>query len=139
MKPEIAYVYNKLKRLRFDFNSSDFENFRSEYRYESTLKRYVRKDDNDLFIDKNTFKPLEEELEYADKCHNLEEQLGCLLEVLQPNQKVEFIKDNEKYIADVMGINIQSKKIMVGSAWSFKELPLNQYKQTWWLKKDRSE
>lgn len=73
------------------------------------------------------------------KLEDLEEQLGCPLEVLKPNQKVEFIKDNETLCADVMGVNIQTKKIMIGSAWSFKELPLNQFGKTWWLRKDKSE
>lgn len=73
------------------------------------------------------------------KLEDIEEQYGFPLEVLKPNQKVEFIKDNETICADVMGVNIQTKKIMIGSAWSFKELPLNQYKKTWWIKEDRSE
>lgn len=73
------------------------------------------------------------------KLEDIEEQYGFPLEVLKPNQKVVFIKDNEILGADVMGINIQTKKIMIGSAWSFKELPLNQYNKTWWLKEDKEE
>ena len=91
MRPEIEYVYNKLKKLRFDFKLSEFNDFRNYYRYDPELMRYVRKDDNDLFIDKNTFKPLEEELEYADSCHKVEEQIGCPLDVVV--KVLEIIKE----------------------------------------------
>ena len=91
MRPEIDYVYNKLKKLRFDFDSMDFNASRNKYRYDFDLGRYVRKDDNDLFIAKDTFKPLEEELEYADSCHNLEEQIGCPLEAVV--KVLEIIKE----------------------------------------------
>ena len=71
---EIEYVYNKLKQLRFDFKESDRKLFPNEYTFEYGLGRYVRVDGNDLYISKDTFKPLEEELEYADK-------IGCPLKV----------------------------------------------------------
>lgn len=71
---------------------------------------------------------------------NIEEELCCPLEVLKPNQKVSFIKDNIIYDdIEVMGINIQNKEIMLGSSWSFTSLPLNLYGRTWWLKKTKEE
>lgn len=145
MKPEIEYVYNKLKRLRFDFNSSDFRDFRSYYRYDPELMRYVRKDDNDLFIAKEAFRPLEEELEYADKCHNLEEQLGCPLEVL-----LKLVDQNELYyqffdeLQHWTSIKVDLRKKVV---WYCKQVgghyacsqPLSNYGKTFWLKEDKSE
>ena len=155
MKPEIEYVYNKLKRLRFDFNRIDFENFRNKYRYEPTLDRYVRKDDNDLFIDKNTFKPLEDELEYADKCHNLEEQLGCPLEVVFKALDKGFYIDTKKVEKEpswenpkrisLVGcpkyfrLNLWYKTIEVDRFGNYLEIWLKDYKKTWWLKEDKSE
>ena len=140
MKPEIEYVYNKLKKLRFDFNSIDFREFRSRYRYEPTLNRYVRKDDNDLFIAKDTFKPLEDELEYADNCHNLEEQIGCPLEVRERAFEKGFYDENgnhytcEHYVPYLK--EMHTRGIMTHTHKRFK---LTDYKKTWWLRKDKSE
>lgn len=141
MKPEIEYIYSKLKKLRFDFNSIDFKDFRNEYRYEPTLKRYVRKDDNDLFIDKNTFKPLEEELEYAYKCHNLEEQISCPLEVVgRALTNGIYVKDlpNENLIKQ-FGIKLSN----IEDEWFLSNeimcLNVKDYKNYFWLKEDRSE
>lgn len=133
MKPEIAYVYNKLKQLRFDFKKTDFDDFRENYRYDPTLKRYVRKDDNDLYISKNTFKPLEEELEYADKCHNLEEQLGCPLEV------VERALMNGIYTNVYNGLCIVSRFQDVLSVSDDYGVYIKDYKKTWWLKESKEE
>lgn len=137
MKPEIEYVYNKLKRLRFDFNSSDFRDFRSYYRYDPELMRYVRKDDNDLFIAKEAFKPLEEELEYADKCHGLEEQLGCPLEVI-------FKALKQDYIYTKSGKHSRIEFGTYGFEWCIcyglrTQIRVADYKKTWWLKEDKSE
>jgi len=145
MKPEIDYVYNKLKRLRFDLNSSDFKDFRSYYRYDPELMRYVRKDDNDLFIAKEAFNPLEEELEYADKCHSLEEQLGCPLEVI-----LKLVDQNELYyqffdeLQHWTSVKVDLRKKVV---WYCKQVgghyacsqPLSNYGKTFWLKEDKSE
>lgn len=67
--------------------------------------------------------------EYED----LEERLCIDLKVLQPNQRAWFIKEEEKYIGDIMGINLQNKTIMIGSSWSFCEFPLENYTHTWGL------
>ena len=152
MKPEIAYVYNKLKQLRFDFHKTDFSDFRSNYRYEPTLNRYVRKDDNDLYISKDTFKPLEEELKYADKCHNLEEDLGCPLEILfklVKQNKFYYEQDDELHLIVCFEIELRNGKIYFDESWldhdielgdfGTIELPLSDYKKLFWLKEDRSE
>ena len=137
MKPEIAYVYNKLKQLRFDFKKTDFDDFRENYRYDPTLKRYVRKDDNDLFINKNTFKPLEEELEYADKCHNLEEQIDCPLEVVFKALKQDYVYTNAgKRGRLAIGFYGDFLALFYGK---YEMLRVDNYKKTWWLKEDKSE
>ena len=141
MRPEIDYVYNKLKRLRFDFNSSDFKGFRSEYRYEPTLDRYVRKDDNDLFIAKDTFKPLEEELDYADNCHNLEEQIGCPLEVVIKALKdgiytLDLPREDLIKQVDLKLSNRETEWYLINM---IMVVNLKDYKKTWWLKEDKSE
>lgn len=72
------------------------------------------------------------------KLEDLEEELGCPLEVLNA-ESVMYIRDNETLEGSVYGINLQKKTIMIGSAWSFLEKPLNQFGKTWWLKEDKSE
>lgn len=81
-----------------------------------------------------------EELMYEKlgKLEDLEEEIGCPLEVLN-YKEVNYIRDNEQSYGSVLGINIQHKTIMIGSAWSFMEKPLNQFGKTWWLKEGRSE
>ena len=156
MRPEIEYVYNKLKKLRFDFKLSDFNDFRNYYRYDPELMRYVRKDDNDLFIDKNTFKPLEEELEYADSCHKVEEQIGCPLDVVAQALSRGFYIDINKVEIDPplknpsgdlilvsrpndFRLNLWYERIEVASFGHYLEVYLKDYKTTWWLKEDKSE
>ena len=150
MKPEIAYVYNKLKQLRFDFHKTDFSDFRNNYRYDPTLNRYVRKDDNDLYIAKDTFKPLEEELEYADKCHTLEEQLGCPFYVIKHLiNGLDFFYEDEYGIHLISSYNIENNTINFDDDWQDHdievgdfggvELVFTEYKKSFWLKKDKSE
>jgi len=157
MKPEIAYVYNTLKRLRFDFNKTDFECFRNQYRYEPLEGRYVRKDDNDLLVSKDAFKPLEEELEYADKCHELESGLGCPLEVLNKIKKEKQIYINTYVVQkpsgdnttiplgiykvreiDILNNQIQCL-IQFSDSYEVFYISTYEYKIGWFLKENRSE
>lgn len=62
-----------------------------------------------------------------------------LAEVLKPGQKVEFYKDEKLYYCEVMGINIQNKKLLISSNWSFSELPLNAYGRLWWIPESKEE
>lgn len=85
------------------------------------------------------YMPLDDIAEIVDKLgelEDIEEKLGFPLNILKPGQKVEFYEDNELYYCEVMGINIQNKTLMIGSNWSFSELPLNAYSRLWWVKKD---
>ena len=155
MKPEIAYVYNKLKQLRFEFKESDRKLFPNEYTFDYGLDRYVRVDGNDLYISKDTFKPLEEELEYADKCHNLEQELGCPLDMYVSIKEngifIEEEYDEEEHTGLTRLVNIPPrdlcldfKKDEITIYWEYTldiymELKFSDYKKTWWLKEDKSE
>ena len=143
MKPDIEYVYNKLKQLRFEFKEADRKLFPKEYKFDYGLDRYVRVDGNDLYISKDTFKPLEEELEYADKMHNLEEELGCPLVVVGKAliQNCFYDVEYNSYRETDIGF-IPEEQILVISIDEWENgntLLLSDYKKTWWLKEDKSE
>lgn len=144
MKPEIEYVYNKLKQLRFDFKESDRKLFPNEYTFDCGLDRYIRVDGNDLYIDKNTFKPLEEELEYADKCHSLEERLDCSQEVVEKALKNGIYNGVPEYIGSVGLIYLPIFNTFAITCFDEHGkqtgcYPTREYKKTWWLRKDKSE
>jgi hypothetical protein len=162
MKPDIAYVYDKLKQLRFEFKESDRKLFPNEYSFDYGLDRYVRIDGNDLYISKDTFKPLEEELEYADKCHKLEEDLGCPLEVFlgfathriteiyieyddfSGNYASPYCDDEDIRVAYVSGIYDNNEIDGLSEPeWKIETniltIPLSDYKKHFWLRKDKSE
>jgi len=145
MKSEIEYVYNKLKQLRFDFKESDRKLFPNEYTFDYGLNRYVRKDGNDLYISKDTFKPLEEELEYADKMHNLEEQIGCPLDVVL---KIKFGDINYVYDENGDRFFINGGEIFKSQFAAYRRTDTEfinkvfkwaDYGKTWWTKKDKEE
>lgn len=124
-----------MSRLTYKLNEQEQEEHKTKY------LKFEYFPIPDYCIEKGNYGRITSDMIYnkLGKLEDIEEQLGCPLEVLKPNQKVEFIRDNETLCADVMGVNIQTKKIMIGSAWSFTELPLNQFNKTWWLRKDKSE
>ena len=138
MKSEIKYVYEKLKQLRFDFKESDKKLFPNEYTFDYSLNRYIRVDGNDLFISKDTFKPLEEELEYADKCHNLEQQLGCPLEVLFRALRDGIFISDEDFLPHSCLLRNDFILVLFDDIYKAEYL-LKEYKKTWWLKPDKSE
>lgn len=96
------------------------------------------------------FNYVEDELKYAGKCHKLEEQLGCPLEVyVKLYQQMKFYRlnalneiieceidnpnDDEVYHIQADGI-IFNQYDYGWQFYSFKD-----YKKTWWLRKDKSE
>ena len=86
---------------------------------------------NEVYVNK--------ELEYADKCHKLEEQLGCPLDVI-----VRALKDGiyfyHNYYKDQILKYIpvlQYDHFICGSKPYIRML--KDYKKTWWLKEDKSE
>lgn len=150
MKSEIEYVYNKLKQLRFDFKESDRKLFPNEYTFDYGLGRYVRVDGNDLYISKDTFKPLEEELEYADKMHSLEEQIGCSFMIICRAIKEGIWSSEYWYCEKEENQNkiryIFPELTILENEWGFDcgdhcyyFVLLKDYKKTWWLKEDKSE
>lgn len=91
-------------------------------------------------------KDIEKELGYANNCHEIEGQLGCLLDVLG---KVIL----QKYFYDIYGnkidtnidyinqdIIINAEELQWGE-WAANDKPiyLKEHKKTWWLKEDKSE
>ena len=153
MKPDIAYGYDKLKQLRFEFKESDRKLFPNEYTFDYGLDRYVRVDGNDLYISKDTFKPLEEELEYADRCHQQEGKIGCPLDIVAKImlQEIDTIYVNYGdggYNSPYEEINEATVDGMYNrSYWdndwvietNLCPVPFKDYKKSWWTKKDRSE
>lgn len=99
---------------------------------------------------------IKEELDYANKYHNLEEQLGCPLEVVfkaldkgfyidtkkvekepsweNPMERISFV-GCPKYFR----LNLWYKTIEVDRFGHYLEIWLKDYKKTWWLKEDKSE
>lgn len=80
---------------------------------------------------------IEEELEYADKCHKLEAELGCSLDVV-------FKALNQDYIYTKRGMRQYIELGIYGMEWCIcyglkVQLRTADYKKTWWLKKDKSE
>jgi len=84
---------------------------------------------------------VESELDYASKCHNLEEQLGCPLEVV-----IKALK-NEIYTLDLpredltkqVGLKLSNRE----NEWYLSNekmcVNLKDYKTLFWLKEDKSE
>ncbi len=75
-------ILNELLEL-YDRANHDEKIFRD--RNNTTLK------ENYLFENSNYYSDIKKELNYSNKCHNLEEQLGCPLEVV--------VKAFQKYVS----------------------------------------
>lgn len=101
---------------------------------ERDIDNYINKieEKNQIYI--------EEELEYAEKCHKLEERVGCPLDVREKAfDKGFYDVDGKHYICEHYVPYLKSmhtRGIMIGRE---KHFDLKDYKKTWWLKKDRSE
>ena len=90
---------------------------------------------------------MEEELEYAKKCHNLEEQLGCSLEVVF---KALINGVYHKYGKSLFSI-CKFQKLEVRLEYKYGKyflvpihkadfsLSLEEYQKTWWLSKTKKE
>lgn len=83
---------------------------------------------------------IEEELEYAEKCHKLEERVGCPLDVREKAFDNGFydIYGNH-YICEHYVPYLKSMHTRGIMRHIEKHFNLEDYKKTWWLKKDRSE
>ena len=99
---------------------------------------------------------IESELDYATRCHNLEEQLGCPLEVVVKALSRGFYIDINKVEIDPplknpsgdlilinrpkdFRLNLWYERIEVASFGHYLEVYLKDYKTTWWLETDKSE
>lgn len=93
---------------------------------------------------------VEEELNYASKCHNLEEQIGCPLEVRCAVVPDSFIytfgttMENQDVVTQrhIVTISKEGFTILYATTTGKErkmELSWKAYKKTWWLRKDKSE
>lgn len=90
---------------------------------------------------------IKDELEYANNCHNLEEQIGCPLEVREKALIKDFIwYDDNSRLIQVIPMNSgyimeKGKKIAVlNCIYNFNfwlAIKCKDYKKTWWLKEDK--
>jgi len=84
------------------------------------------------------------ELEYADKCRKLEEELGCQLEVIKKLRKTNYIYRDDGVGFGFIGINFNDEDKLIlyndDECNTFtSDLRLVDYKKTWWLREDKSE
>lgn len=83
---------------------------------------------------------IEEELEYAEKCHNLEEQLGCPLDVREKAFDNGFYDENGNYYICEHYVpylkSMHTRGIMRGRE---KHFNLEDYQKTWWLSETKEE
>ena len=103
----------------------------------------------------------DEELEYAEKCHKLQEQLGCPLDMILNLMKNSNTLDEHCHTQDIYFdykgklisgsfikleydnefiINVETSE-MFDSYYDIDDydLKVKDYKKTWWLKEDKSE
>lgn len=110
---------------------------------EKEIDNYIdnMEEENAIYVDK--------ELEYAEKCHKLEEKLGCPLEVREQALIKDFIwYDDSGRLIQVIPMNSgyimeKGKKIAVlNCIYNFNfwlAIKCKDYKKTWWLKETREE
>lgn len=86
---------------------------------------------------------MEKELEYAEKCHKLEEQLGCPLEVVFNKALKNGIYGKMTGVRDLVArynVITDGEELFAYPLDFYDEhWKLSDYKKTWWLKEDRSE
>lgn len=109
---------------------------------------------------------IKEELDYAEKCHNLEEQLGCPLDVMfkaldkgfvcekfvvkqdnykdYPEKWEQWKKENNNELQHIgntkyLNLDMWYKIIYFSKGDTYMEIWLEDYKKTWWLREDKSE
>ena len=78
------------------------------------------------------------------KLEDLEEELGCPLEVIKKLRKANYIYRDDGLEFGFIGINFNDEdKLMLynDDEWNTftSDLRLADYKKTWWLKEDKSE
>lgn len=82
---------------------------------------------------------VEKELEYADKCHKLEEEIGCPLEAYV-KATISGIWYSMAGVMKHCFVNvIDANKIIFAMKGTNIWFGLSDYKKTWWLKEDKTE
>ena len=85
---------------------------------------------------------MEKELEYAEKCHKLEEQLGCPLEVVLKAVKQGKVWNGYTWLLCMKLTVVNDNWVLSNGVYS---VLLENYAKdhrrydSWWLKEDRSE
>lgn len=86
---------------------------------------------------------VESELEYAEKCHDLEKQISCPLEVVGKLRQTSYIYRDDGIGFGFIGINFndEDKLILYNDDECnifTSDLRLADYQKTWFLKKDKT-
>lgn len=130
-------------------------NIRNSKELLKTVENRVAYQKNDLAYcrEKKTqlefYEGVHKELEYAKRCHELEEELGCPLEVREKALIKDFIwyDDNDRLI-QVIAMNSGyimekgKKTAVLNCIYNFNfwlAIKCKDYKKTWWLREDKSE
>ena len=96
---------------------------------------------------KKEFKIIDKEIEYAESCHRLEEEIGCPIEVVFKALKNGFYDEyrnwyreyNFNLIYNWLLSNPNEKYLSLTIEDTDFEFKLKDYKKTWWLREDKSE
>ena len=122
------------------------------------MSRLTEKNSRIVLISNYSQTPSKEKIAEANRYNklaeleDLEEELGCPLEVLfklVKQNKFYYEQDDELHLIVCFEIELRNGKIYFDESWldhdielgdfGTIELPLSDYKKTWWLKDDRSE
>jgi len=79
---------------------------------------------------------VENELKYADTCHNLEKKLGCPLDIFIELHKVANVYTK---MGKCKLLKILDKFIVIKVHDNTTYLPLSEYQKTWWLKENTDD
>lgn len=98
---------------------------------EKEIDNYIDKMDEENVI------YVEKEIQYAEKCHKLEEELGCPLDVvLKALKHGIYQEDGGRRKLPFIEYNSGTNKFYFGFGTYCN---VEDYKKTWWLREDQNE
>lgn len=112
---------------------------------QSNMASYKQLDNYINDLEEENVVYVEKKLDYAEKCHKLEERIGCPLEVYIKATLGRFwVEDEQKWhsLQDSLIIKTSNGEYAwcIGHDMSdYRLILLSEYKTTWWLKEDCSE
>lgn len=87
---------------------------------------------------RNTYDKFDEICDELIKYKQLENKLGCPLEVI--TSKTAMVVKNDSILEmNIMAIGFNDGTIYFGSSWNFITKKLKDYKKTWWVYSDLEE